>query len=136
MFKVNLQCPNKDCGKPLENKEHLVSNVSSIHLKVSKNGKESDIYLSSVYGDYNYTEAEGLEIYKGDVLEFRCPYCHEKLPVLEKCSCGADILELKLIDGGMLKFCSRSGCNYHNLSFENSEDLFDFLDKSGYKEKK
>ncbi len=136
MFKIIVKCPHKDCGKSLEDKDNLVSNTPSIHLKVLKDGQESDIYLSSIYGDYNSKEGEGLDLYIGDIVKFMCPHCKKELPVLEQCSCGADIVEMELESGGMVKFCTRKGCHYHNLSFEESKDLYDFLERSGYKDKK
>ncbi|MFP4458120.1 MAG: hypothetical protein ACLFSQ_00850 [Candidatus Zixiibacteriota bacterium] len=128
MFKVNVICPHEDCKKSLMDHENLVSNQPSIHLRVKKGDVEGDLYLSSIYGDYNSIDPEKPHYLNGDCLEFYCPHCGKELPVIEKCSCGADTKLLHLQDGGKLKFCSRKGCNYHNISFEKSEDLYKFLD--------
>ena len=130
MFRVQVKCPHADCGKSLMDETVLVSNAPSIHLIVRKGKEEGDLYLSSIYGDYNCIEPDLQGFSNGDVLEFFCPHCHRPLPKLDKCSCGAHTLSMLLMDGGVIKFCSRKGCHYHNLSFENAEDLYAFLDKT------
>ena len=130
MFKVNVKCPHKDCHKSLMDYEHLVSNQPSIHLIVKKGDEEGNLYLSSIYGDYNSTDPEIPHYLNGDCLEFSCPHCKRPLPVIEQCSCGADTLVVDLENGGKLKFCTRKGCHYHNLSFKNAEDLYNFLDNN------
>lgn len=127
MFRVSVKCPHLDCGKSLMDNDVKVSNRPSIKLLARKDGKEGFIYISSIYGDYNIIEPNEFDISPGDIVEFFCPHCKKPLPVLEKCSCGAPVLELMLESGGRLKFCSRKGCHYHSLSFEDPADLDRFL---------
>lgn len=129
MFRVKVKCPHKDCQKSLMDSDVLVSNRESIHLVVSKDGVNGDIYLSSIYGDYNCIDPEVPHFLNGDTLNFLCPHCAKPLPTVETCSCGAKTVVIELVSGGQVKFCSRKGCHYHNLSFQNSEDLYRFLDK-------
>jgi hypothetical protein len=107
MFKVLVKCPHSDCGKSLIDENILVSNTPSIHLIVKKGNQEGDIYMSSIYGDYNCIEPDIPEFTMGDTLDFICPHCHRSLPKLDNCSCGGQTLTLSLANGGLLKFCNR-----------------------------
>jgi len=112
---VKVKCPI--CGKSVMNKDKLIDNDESVKLNVRFNNNESIIYLSSIYGSYNYFCET--EIPDEEIVEFICPHCKNNLEDKAKCiECSAPIVKLFLIEGGKINFCSRAGCKKHAVEFE------------------
>lgn len=112
---VKVKCPR--CGTSLMDQEHPVDNEPSIKLNIKIDDEEGTIYLSSIYGSYNYTC--DLEVEEGKVARFFCPDCEDELTSDVECEeCGAPMIPLYLIEGGKITFCSRAGCKKHTAEFE------------------
>jgi len=112
---VNVKCPH--CGKSLMDAEHKVDNEPGIKLLISTPHNSGKIYLSSIYGSYNFIC--DFEIEDGTVATFSCPHCKEELLSEELCeTCGAPMSKVNLDIGGKIGFCSRRGCKNHNIGFE------------------
>jgi Zn finger protein HypA/HybF involved in hydrogenase expression len=112
---VNVKCPH--CGKSLMDTEHKVDNETSIELLISTSQNSGKIYLSSIYGSYNFIC--DFEIEDGTVASFSCPHCKEELQSEELCeTCSAPMSKVNLDIGGKISFCSRRGCKNHNIGFE------------------
>lgn len=108
------KCPV--CEALLMDKEHTVDNEPSIRLNIKSGENKGVIYLSSVYGSYNYicdfTPARDLPA------EFSCPICNSVLISDKKCNiCNAPMIPLYLDIGGEVDFCSRAGCKNHFVEF-------------------
>jgi hypothetical protein len=112
---------------------HLINNRKAIHLNIkTTDGKEGKIWLSSIYGDYNYT-AE-YPIPEGDVVEFICPHCSANLARSLECEvCNAPIVSFTCSIGGKVSICSRNGCKNHYVVFENLDTAVrKFYSEYGY----
>jgi ssDNA-binding Zn-finger/Zn-ribbon topoisomerase 1 len=98
-------------------KEQLIDNVPGIHLNVRCLGETGDIWLSSIYGSYNYKAS--IPVPKDEIAGFLCPHCHEEITSKTECSaCGAYMVPFYLDMGGKVNICSRSGCKNHFVEFE------------------
>ena len=71
--KVSLAVKCPKCGVLLMDDSHLINNRKAIWLKIkTSDGKEGNVWLSSIYGDYNYTS--DYPIPEGDIVNFSCPH--------------------------------------------------------------
>jgi hypothetical protein len=112
---LKVKCPV--CNKSLMDNEHKVDSEPSIKLAIKSGGKEGTIRLSSVYGSYNYLC--DIDVPDQEIVSFFCPLCREELESAELCkSCDAPLVSLILDLGGKVSFCSRKGCQDHNVGFE------------------
>ena len=115
---VNLKCPF--CGKSFMDKEHLVDNKPSIHVKIKFDNQEGDLGLSSIYRSYNFESS--IEIPIDTIVQFFCPHCSAELMSERKCElCGAPMIPFCLREGGYVFICSRYGCKKHYVEFEKIE---------------
>ncbi len=119
----SVKCPV--CGVSLMDPEHTVDNSPGIKLNIRSYENRGNIYLSSIYGSYNYicdfTPA------RDEQAEFSCPACKSVLISEKKCSiCKAPMVPLYLDIGGVVEFCSRAGCKNHFVEFD---DLAQALNK-------
>jgi len=131
---LNLKCPK--CGEMLMEKDHLVDNESSIKLIIEKGGEKGFIYLSSIYGSYNYSS--DIKIPVGDIATFSCTHCNEVLNSKSEClTCGAEMVPFYLDMGGKVSICSRSGCKNHHVEFEDlSQALRKLYQEYGFRGRK
>jgi ssDNA-binding Zn-finger/Zn-ribbon topoisomerase 1 len=112
---LKLKCPK--CGHSLMDKDQKVDNEPSIHLNVSCEGNEGKIWLSSIYGSYNFIA--DIELPKDVIAQFSCPHCHDEIPSMSEClTCGATMVYFYLDMGGKVSVCSRSGCKNHFVEFD------------------
>jgi phage FluMu protein Com len=131
---LNVKCPV--CSKALMDNEHKVDNESSIKLMVNIGGKKGFIWLSSIWGSFNYTC--NVDLPDNEIAMLYCPHCKSEMNSEELCNlCGAPIVSLILDMGGKVSFCSRKGCKNHNIGFEDLTEAmkklyqeFGFRDKS------
>jgi len=116
MINVSLKCPL--CGKSLMDAGKMLDGKPAITVKLTYAGKNSPLYLSSVYGSYK-VETE-ITVPQGKIAGFRCPHCKGDLKSTRKCDvCGAQMVAFDLKEGGQVQICSRRGCRKHILEFEN-----------------
>ena len=112
---LEIKCP--ECNHSLMNENKKIDNKPSVETKISIGGNKGFIWLSSIYGSYNYDSE--IEIDKGDVGNFYCPHCNSELISEKTCSdCNAHLIPLNLQEGGMVHICSRAGCKKHSIEFE------------------
>ncbi|MBD3189951.1 MAG: class I tRNA ligase family protein [Candidatus Heimdallarchaeota archaeon] len=108
-------------------KNHVVDGIPSIKLTLKRENESGTINLSSFYGSYNYDT--DLEIVPDTEYEFYCPHCETKITSDRECDeCSGKMIPLDIEDGGIVRFCSRSGCKNHNVEFENLEKIHDYFD--------
>jgi ssDNA-binding Zn-finger/Zn-ribbon topoisomerase 1 len=112
--------------------EQLIDNEAGIHLNVECHGSKGDIWLSSIYGSYNYKVS--VDLPKNEVVNFYCPHCHDLMNSRTECmTCGAGMVPFYLDMGGKVSICSRSGCKNHFVEFEDlSIALRKFYQEYGY----
>jgi ssDNA-binding Zn-finger/Zn-ribbon topoisomerase 1 len=110
-----VNCPA--CGKNLMDSKKLVDNEPSINLIISTEKEKGMIWLSSIYGSYNYSSE--VEVAAGETAFFHCPHCSAGLTVKAACNiCDAPMVDFNLDMGGRVSICSRSGCKNHTVAFE------------------
>lgn len=100
-----------------------VDGLPSLDLVACVRGTAGHVHLSQVYGSFEKLFL-GVPDVPGSREEFRCSRCGEPLPVKGPCACGADLVEVELEEGGLLRFCTRNGCREHHLEFEEPDDAF------------
>jgi hypothetical protein len=112
---LDVKCPF--CGKSLMDSEHKIDNANSIKMIIEIPGKKGYIRLSSIFGSYNYQVDFDVKI--GEVSRFYCSHCKTELVSKDFCTaCDAPMASLVLDMGGKVNFCTRKGCNNHNIGFE------------------
>lgn len=118
MIYLKMKCPH--CYASLMDNNKFLDNKPSLRLKIRYKGKEGFIWLSGIYGSHEHKE--DFEILEGETADFFCPSCSESLVGDTKCEeCNADMVSLRLEEGGRIRFCSRSGCINHSLEFKRPE---------------
>ena len=118
LVSLEVKCPH--CQSDLMDKTKKVDNKPGIKLKISVASKTGNIWLSSIYGSYNY-EAD-IEIPENEIASFVCPHCEKELIDEENCSsCGAPTIPFHLLEGGKVQICSRAGCKKHLIEIEDIE---------------
>lgn len=127
---IPVKCPL--CGKSLMDLEHKVDNEPGIKLLVEGKTGTGMLVLSSIYGSYNFVS--DIEYDNNEVVRFHCPHCSENLMTHEICNtCDAPMVTLVLEMGGKVSFCSRKGCQNHNIGFNDlSVALKRFYEEFGY----
>jgi predicted RNA-binding Zn-ribbon protein involved in translation (DUF1610 family) len=129
---VKVNCP--DCGGSLMDNVHLINNKESIKLNIEVPGGEKGvIWLSSVYGDYNYSSDTHLP--DDEVIAFFCPHCNKNLKrkKVECENCGAPIISFRSTIGARISICSRHGCKNHYVVLENPDiEIQRFYEEYGF----
>ncbi|MDI3523670.1 hypothetical protein [Kosmotoga sp.] len=122
MFAIDIKCPY--CQRSLMNTTEVIDKHPSIQLEVVHEKHHGIIWLSSVYGSYNYKIT--FNIPDGVTAKFFCPHCSEELlGELECAECGEKMVRLMLEAGGYVHFCPRKGCKGHYIEYNESETLID-----------
>jgi ssDNA-binding Zn-finger/Zn-ribbon topoisomerase 1 len=130
LMSLRLKCPL--CGRSLMDPDQLIDNVPGIHLNIECRGQKGDIWLSSIYGSYNFKST--IDLPRNEIAKFSCPECHDQITSKTECmTCGADMVPFYLDMGGKVSICSRSGCKNHFVEFEDlSIALRKFYQEYGY----
>jgi hypothetical protein len=118
MIQVNVKCPY--CEESLMDEEHEIDNYPSIKVTIEFKGRYGWLRLSSLYGSYN-AESE-FPIPHCEIVRFFCPKCNANLEGMRKCEeCGAPMIAMDFVNGGVVQICSRKGCKKHLIEFEDLE---------------
>jgi NADH:ubiquinone oxidoreductase subunit E len=115
VFPLEMSCPR--CRHTLMDRERLIDGHPSVRFTVSYGQAHGWLRLSSLYG--SYTVEAGGEIPADTVVNFFCPHCHGELMGAWNCTaCGAPMVPLMVLGGGIVQLCSRRGCRSHMLDLE------------------
>lgn len=127
---LRLKCVK--CGRSLMDDKHKIDNEPGIRLEVDCAGNKGNIWLSSIYGSYNYKS--DIDLPKDEIANFYCPECHEQIVTDAEClSCGAPMAPFYLDMGGKVSICTRSGCKNHFVEFDDlSVALRKFYQEYGF----
>ncbi len=120
-IRIEVKCPN--CFKSLMNPDVPVDDLPSVDIKAKVGDKIGHIFLSTLYGSYQKL-FEDVEDMTDSIVECSCPHCFTPFPFFLNCDCKAPIVGVNLIIGGVIKFCTRNGCQRHSLEFEDSDSAF------------
>ena len=104
-----------------QNGHSLMSNVEinghkGIHLIYtdSEGAEEAEIVITSIVGKSDKKILKGKAFSENKTVRILCPRCHEELPILLNCECGAPIylfyIDDKLDHNYGQSLCSRIGC--------------------------
>jgi len=120
---LNINCPH--CNNSLMDSEELIDKKPGIKLAIKAGDKTGFIYLSSVWGSYNYKSQIPLPF--DMIAQFYCPLCKKEIKSNNHCSlCDAPMIPFILDMGGKVSICSRSTCKNHFVEFD---DLSEALNK-------
>lgn len=98
-------------------KNTLVDNKPGVKLDVEIAGKKGSIWLSSIYGSYNFVC--NIDTPKDEIVKNYCPHCHEEIIAKFDCEvCQAPMSSFYLQMGGKVSICTRIGCKNHSIEFE------------------
>jgi len=112
VFPVKVSCPR--CNHSLMDFSHQIDGHSSVRMTMAFGGKHGWLRLSSLYGSFNL-ESE-YDIPLDTVVNLFCPHCHAELISANVCPlCGAPMVPMLVIGGGMVQICARRGCKEHRL---------------------
>jgi len=112
---IHIKCPM--CGKGLMDHNKKVDNEPSINLIIQDGEHKGLIWLSSIYGSYNFVSE--IEIGKDSLAEFFCPHCRGHFRSEDNCKvCKAPMADFNLEMGGKVSICTRNGCQNHAIEFE------------------
>jgi len=112
IFPIEASCPR--CNHSLMDETFALDGRPSVRLTVSFDQRHGWLRLSSLYGSSN--TAADPDIPEGAVAEFFCPHCHAGLGGPSSCpACGAPLVPLIVRAGGIVRICSRRGCNSRTL---------------------
>lgn len=130
LMSLRLKCV--ECGRSLMDNNQLIDNEPGIRMEVECNAHKGMIWLSSIYGSYNYKST--IDLPKDSIVGFNCPECHKEISSSTEClSCGAPMVPFYLDMGGKVSVCSRVGCKNHFVEFEDlSIALRKFYQEYGY----
>ena len=115
LISLQVKCPI--CHKSLMYEENLVDNKPAVKLKIAIDSKKGTIWLSSIYGSYNFHS--DIDVPEGKIATFECPHCKSQIPSEKKCEkCSSPLIHLYLLDGGKVNICSKAGCKNHSVEFQ------------------
>lgn len=129
---LTVKCPH--CSADFMDDHNMINNHPGIKLNIeTAGGIKGTIWLSSIYGDYNYSC--NFHIPSNEVVEFICPSCKKNLRRRNiTCEvCSAPIVSLLVDVGGRVNICSRNGCKNHYIIFEDLDTIIrKFYSEYGY----
>jgi NADH:ubiquinone oxidoreductase subunit E len=112
---LEVSCPR--CLHTLMDHDRLIDGHPSVRFTVSFGQEHGWLRLSCLYG--SYTVEAGGEIPADTVVNFFCPHCHGELIGAWNCeACGAPMVPLMVLGGGIVQLCSRRGCRSHMLDLQ------------------
>jgi len=112
---LNVNCPY--CNTSLIDHEELVDKKPSIKLGIRADNQATFIFLSSIWGSYNYRCS--IPLSPDLIAQFSCPHCQTEITSENACSiCSAPLVPFILDMGGRVSICSRSGCRNHFVEFD------------------
>jgi NADH:ubiquinone oxidoreductase subunit E len=111
-FPISVSCPC--CNHNLMDTAFDIDGYPSVRVRAAFDGQHGWLRLSSLYGSRrSFTECD---IPRNTVTSFFCPYCHAELLAGSDCpACEAPMVRMIVRGGGVLRICSRRGCENHML---------------------
>ncbi|MCD4828501.1 MAG: hypothetical protein K8R90_03605 [Candidatus Cloacimonetes bacterium] len=112
---LRVKCPL--CGASLMDENKLIDTKPGVKLQISVEAGQGEIWLSSIYGSYNYEAT--VNVRDEEIAQFFCPHCKQQLLATKNCyACNAPLVPVHLLEGGKVSICSRAGCEKHSIEFE------------------
>ncbi|MCB9247875.1 MAG: HAMP domain-containing protein [Ignavibacteriales bacterium] len=114
-------CPK---GHDLMDEEHKINGRPSIKIKANSGNNEGFIHLDPIYGNHNHHY--GIQFKKNEIIKLSCPQCNISLVDENELTpdCNAPAYKIIIPEQGVLKGCTRFGCNWQQ---------WDVVDQSGEK---
>ncbi|MCK9399825.1 MAG: hypothetical protein M0Q51_07495 [Bacteroidales bacterium] len=129
---LSVRCPH--CDESLMDGNHLINNKPGIRLHIeTSNNQKGTMWLSSIYGDYNYSSE--FHIPDNEIVVLTCPHCKENLKRKNvTCDiCDAPMVSFNADVGGRVSVCSRNGCKNHYVVFDDLDSVIrKFYEEYGY----
>ena len=121
MVPLNIKCTH--CGADLMDPERPVDDRPSIRLRIDRDGRWGDAWLSALYGSPSVDCS--FEIPDGDLVDLYCPACGVRFRSTRQCSaCFAPMVNLGIQEAGEVVVCCRWGCKNHLLEFNDISGSF------------
>ncbi len=113
-FRVNVACPA--CNRGLLSYDQRLDGHPMVLLHWTIRQRQGWLRLSSLWGDYRFATEHPIATHT--ITQFSCPKCDAELQSDWLCSrCDAPMIPLVVRSGGVIRFCSRQGCEEHMLDF-------------------
>lgn len=127
---LTVKCPK--CNKSLMDNEVLINDLPSVKLNIETEHHRGVLFLSCIYGD-NCKNLD-IDIADGEIVDMYCPMCNKELMVEDLCTdCGAPLVSFIIKAGGVVRICSRKGCENHHIIFkEVSSEMAKFYYEYGF----
>ncbi len=126
-----VKCPY--CQNSLMDHNKLIKGEASIKLYFKSGDYSGTLNLCALYG-CNERESD-FKLHQGDIIDIFCPECEKNLKTKSICNiCGAPVVDLRLVTGGIMRICSRVDCKKHSVLFEDIyEDMTRYFIKHKYR---
>jgi NADH:ubiquinone oxidoreductase subunit E len=111
-FPIRARCSS--CGHTLMDTHFVIDDYPSVRLSARLGEDTGWLRLSSVYGSLHSVAQHSIPA--NSVVRLLCPHCRAELRSAWTCpSCAAPMAQMSVDGGGMLRICSRRGCESHML---------------------
>jgi ssDNA-binding Zn-finger/Zn-ribbon topoisomerase 1 len=127
---LTLKCPH--CDKSLMEAEVQFNNLPSIKINIETEHDRGVLWLSSIYGSNE--KKLSIDIDDSEIVDMFCPACNKELAIAEICQeCSAPLVSFVIKAGGIVRVCSRKGCNNHLIVFKDvSSEMSKFYYEYGF----
>ena len=112
---LTVKCPL--CGKLLMDEDKQFRNKPAVKLNIETEHDRGVLWLSSVFGDSS--KEMSIEVAQNEIVDIYCSHCNKELSIEESCTeCGAPMVSFVIKAGGIVRICSRNGCENHTIVFK------------------
>lgn len=127
---LKVKCPH--CDKSLMEEEVQFKNKPSVKINIETEHDRGVLWLSCIYGSCD--KKLSIDIEDGEVVDMFCPACNKELTIAETCQeCSAPLVSMVIKAGGVVRICSRKGCNNHLIIFKDvSSEMSKFYYEYGF----
>lgn len=127
---LSVKCPK--CDASLMDERVKFHGKPAVKTNIETSHDRGVLWLSSIYDDHSVRM--DIEVENGEMVDIYCPDCNKELSVSEICEdCGAPLVAFVIKAGGVVRICSRKGCNHHHIVFKDvSSEMSKFYYQFGF----
>ncbi len=118
-------CPK---GHDLMDEDHKIHGRPSIKLKAKSETNEGFVHLDPIYGNHNHHY--GIHFNKNEMIKLFCPVCGISLVNENDVGpeCGSPTYSIIIPEQGILKGCTRFGCNWQKWDYVDDHGDQNFIE--------
>ncbi|PKP53993.1 MAG: hypothetical protein CVT92_01205 [Bacteroidetes bacterium HGW-Bacteroidetes-1] len=127
---LSVKCPM--CDSSLMENHVLFGNKPTVKVNIETEHDRGVLWLSCIYGSSE--KKLSIEIADGEIVDMYCPHCNKELAIEDNChECNAPLVAFVIKAGGVVRICSRKGCDSHHIVFkEVSAEMSKFYYEYGF----